>query len=76
MKVKTSITLTKVVLEMIDAAIGKSGNRSEFIEQAVEHYIRQQLKEQRERHDLDILNHYTDRLNREAKDVLSYQIEL
>jgi metal-responsive CopG/Arc/MetJ family transcriptional regulator len=76
MKVKTSITLTKVVLEMIDAAIGKSGNRSEFIERAVEHYIRQQLKEQRERQDLDILNRYTDRLNREAKDVLSYQIEL
>ncbi len=61
---------------MIDAAIGDSGNRSEFIERAIESYISQRLREQREREDLDILNRGVDRLNREAKDVLSYQIEL
>jgi len=61
---------------MIDAAIGDSGNRSEFIERAIESYISQRLREQREREDLDILNRCVDRLNREAKDVLSYQIEL
>ena len=61
---------------MIDAAIGESGNRSEFIERAIESYIRQRLREQREKEDLDILNRFADRLNREAKDVLSYQIDL
>ena len=61
---------------MIDAAIGESGNRSEFIEKAIENYIRQRLIEQREKEDLDILNRSADRLNRESKDVLSYQIEL
>lgn len=76
MKVKTSVTLSRAVLEMIERAIGDSGNRSEFIERAIEHYIKQRQREQREREDLDILDRRVDQLNREAKDVLSYQIDL
>ena len=76
MKVKTSVTLSKAVLDMIDEAIGRSGNRFEFIERAIRYYVRQRLREQREREDLDILNRCFDRLNAEAEDVLSYQIEL
>lgn len=61
---------------MIDAEIGASGNRSEFIEQAIENYIKQRLREQREREDLAILNRRADQLNRESRDVLSYQVDL
>jgi metal-responsive CopG/Arc/MetJ family transcriptional regulator len=76
MKIKTSVTLSRDVLEMIDAAIGESGNRSEFIEQAIENYIKQKLREQREGEDLEILNRCADQLNRESRDVLSYQVDL
>lgn len=76
MKVKTSVTLSRNVLEMIDAAVGKAGNRSGFIEEAIKNYIKQRLREQREREDLEILNRCADQLNRESRDVLSYQVDL
>ena len=76
MKVKTSITLSKDVLQTIDSIIQVSGNRSEFIEQAIVSYIQQRMRKQREKKDLEILNRYAQRLNNESKDVLSYQVEL
>jgi metal-responsive CopG/Arc/MetJ family transcriptional regulator len=51
-------------------------NRSSFIEQALRHYIASKEREQRNRADLEILNEHADSLNREASDVVSYQVEL
>ena len=76
MKVKTSITLSEDILQKIDSIIKESGNRSEFIEQAIRNYIQQRIREHREKQDLEILNRYASRLNKESKDVLSYQVEL
>ena len=60
---------------MIDAIIGNRG-RSAFIETAVRSYIEQQQRVIRDRNDLKILGEHAARLNKEALDVLSYQVEL
>jgi len=76
MKVKTSITLSEEVLRAIDLAVKGSANRSGFIEQAVRSYLRQNAREQRDAGDLEILNSNALKLNKEAADVLSYQVDL
>jgi metal-responsive CopG/Arc/MetJ family transcriptional regulator len=76
MKVKTSITLSGDVLAAIDRVIGKSKNRSAFIENLIRDHIEKRAKKLQEDKDLEILNKNSDRLNREAEDVLSYQVEL
>ena len=74
MKVKTSITLSGELLKIIDRQLGHSKNRSEFIERALRTFIGQITAAQRDAHDLDIINRTSDRLNREASDVLEYQV--
>jgi metal-responsive CopG/Arc/MetJ family transcriptional regulator len=76
MKVKTSITISGELLESIDKMFGKQKNRSEFIERAVWDFIKRQKQKRRDWKDLDILNRKADELNKEAEDVLSYQVEL
>ena len=75
MKIKTSITLSEGLLKEIDRYLGNSGNRSAFFEQAGRDYLTQKAHQIREAHDLDILNQHADKLNAEAEDVLSYQVE-
>ncbi len=76
MKVKTSITLSEEVFRSIDALLGKKKNRSEFIESALRNYLESRVAEERDAKDLDILNKKADRLNKEAEEVLSYQVDL
>ncbi len=76
MKVKTSITISEELLRTIDQNLGKSKNRSAFIEHALRDYLRKRTKTIRNQKDLDILNRNSKRLNREAEDVLSYQVEI
>ena len=75
MKIKTSITISPELLKSIDRMFGKQKSRSEFIEQAVWDFIDRQKQKIRDVNDLDILNKKADELNREAEDVLSYQLE-
>ena len=70
MKVKTSVTLSADLLEEIDRT---ESNRSVFLESAARHYLAQLRKAQREAADTKILEAHTERLNREALDVLEYQ---
>jgi Arc/MetJ-type ribon-helix-helix transcriptional regulator len=74
MKVKTSITLSRDLLEAIDARAGKGRSRSEFIEAALRLFLAHAAREERDARDLDILNRCAERLNREAADVLAYQV--
>ena len=74
MKVKTSITLSRDLLEVIDARAGREQSRSEFIEAALRAFLDQTRREERHARDLDILNRHAGRLNREAADVLTYQV--
>ncbi len=76
MKNKTSITLSKEVLQEIDKLITASGNRSGFIERAIWKYLDSQKKELRNKNDLKILNENANRLNKEAEDVLTFQVEI
>ena len=73
MKVKTSITISKNILEQIDNIITDSYNRSKFIEEAVVYYLKIYQKTIREINDSKIINSNYKELNREAEDVLSFQ---
>ena len=74
MKVKTSVTLAEDLLKAIDEQSGPHKSRSEFIEKAVRTYISQAIRDRKNARDLDIINRRADRLNREANDVLTYQV--
>jgi metal-responsive CopG/Arc/MetJ family transcriptional regulator len=76
MKVKTSITLSEDILKAIDEYTGEHKNRSEFIEDAVRAFITQLIRRQQDARDLEIINQRADHLNREAADVLTYQVDL
>ena len=75
MKVKTSITLSEDILEAMDEVL-EGKNRSAFIEAALRVYLRLLKKRERDTRDLEILNKQSERLNQEAEDVLSYQVDL
>jgi metal-responsive CopG/Arc/MetJ family transcriptional regulator len=75
MKVKTSITLSEDVIEAVDNLTGESNNRSEFIETALRCYIAQKKRDEQNSSDLEIINRRHARLNREAKEVLTFQGE-
>ena len=73
MKVKTSITISKNILEQIDNKITDSYNRSKFIEEAVVYYLKIYQKTIREINDSKIINSNYKELNKKAEDVLSFQ---
>ena len=76
MKTKMSITLSEDLLKEMDQFLGKSGNRSAFVEEAVREFLVRKAHQMREAKDLEILNRRSKKLNKEAEDVLSYQIGL
>jgi metal-responsive CopG/Arc/MetJ family transcriptional regulator len=77
MKVKTSITLSEELLEVIDQrAKQHKKNRSDFIEAAVWAFIGRLIRDEQNAHDLEIINRRADYLNHEAAEVLAYQIPL
>lgn len=76
MKRKTSITLSNILLDELDKIVGAGGgNRSRLIEEAIEAFLKERERTEREKRDLEILDREADQLNREAEDVLLYQVE-
>lgn len=76
MKVKTSITLSDELIKVIDHYGQDYKNRSEFIEAAIWAFIKQIVRDQQNARDIEIINRNADRLNAEALDVLTYQVQL
>ena len=76
MKVKTSITVEKDLLEAVDEMAGTNKNRSEVIEAAIQAYIVERTMNAGNARDLDLINESADILNQEALDVLDYQVTL
>ncbi len=76
MKVKTSMTLSEQVLQLIDKHSQDFRSRSEFMEQAARSLLASLARTEAERRDLEIINRNADRLNAEAEDVLAYQVPL
>ena len=74
MKIKTSITLSEDLVKEMDKLLGRSGNRSALVEQALRGYLIAKMQQIREAKDLEILNRRAHKLNKEAQDVLSYQM--
>ena len=70
MRVKTSITLPKELLDRLDQ-LGK--NRSALLERAARAYLAQLERQAREQKDVKIIERIVERLNREAMDALEYQ---
>jgi metal-responsive CopG/Arc/MetJ family transcriptional regulator len=73
MKVKTSITLSEELLEIVDELSRNYKNRSEFIEIALHKFITELIRDEQNTRDIEIINRHADELNAEADDVLSYQ---
>jgi metal-responsive CopG/Arc/MetJ family transcriptional regulator len=69
-RVKTSVTLPADLLATIDRV---DTNRSAFMERASRAYLARLEKAKREARDIEIINRNAERLNAEARDVLSYQ---
>ena len=76
MKTKTSITLSKDILALINEYLPGDKNRSAFIELAVRTYLEIMKRKKRDQHDLTTINRLSEKLNKEATDVLKYQTEL
>lgn len=76
MKVKTSITLSREILDLIDKYAEGEYSRSAFIELAVRTYLDLFERNRRDQNDLEIINRHSEKINREALDVLQYQTEL
>jgi metal-responsive CopG/Arc/MetJ family transcriptional regulator len=73
MKEKTSITLSRDVLERIDRLAGSKYSRSAVIEKAVRSYLKERERAFIYAQDLEILNRAADRLQAEAEETLEYQ---
>ena len=76
MKVKTSVTLSKDIISLIDEHAEGENNRSAFIELAVRTYLEILQRKKRDQDDLSTINRLSAKLNKEAEDVLSYQVEM
>jgi metal-responsive CopG/Arc/MetJ family transcriptional regulator len=76
MKVKTSITLSREVLQAVARVTPKGGSRSETIERLLQDAFTRRARRERDLRDLEVINENFERLNEEAEDVLAYQAEL
>jgi len=75
MKVKTSITLSEELLKAVDKRTRQQKRtRSDLIEAAVKAFMQQLARQEQNARDLDIINRHADSLNKEAADVLEYQV--
>lgn len=73
MKEKTSITLSRDVLQAIDRVAGSKHSRSAVIERVLRRFLRERARAETQARDLERINRAADGLNAEAADVLDYQ---
>ena len=76
MRVKTSVTLAEDLVQEMDKLADRYGNRSALVEQAVRNFLAAERQRARDAKDLEILNRKAAKLNKEAQEVLAYQVEL
>ena len=69
-KVKTSVSLSRAVVEALDAAAPDKGQRSALVERAVVAYLEQCRRKARDERDREIIDRNADALNRDAKEWL------
>jgi len=76
MKSKTSITLSKDLVDAIDRLTPEGGSRSETIEQLLRESFEIRKRRVRDHRDLEAINRHAEQLNEEAEDVLTYQADV
>ena len=76
MKVKTSVTLSRELVEQLDRMLGAGESRSAILEQALRAFLANHTRRERDARDREILDSRADELNEEALDVLGYQAEM
>jgi Arc/MetJ-type ribon-helix-helix transcriptional regulator len=76
MKVKTSVTLSQEILSFLKREARKGESRSEVIERLLREAATNNHRQARELRDLELINKHVEKLNKEAEDVLEYQVEL
>jgi metal-responsive CopG/Arc/MetJ family transcriptional regulator len=75
MRTRVSVTLPQELLGAVDrCAKQEKKTRSNLIEVAVRAFIEQQTRTEQDARDLEIINRHADSLNKEAAEVLEYQV--
>jgi metal-responsive CopG/Arc/MetJ family transcriptional regulator len=75
MKVKISVTLSEALLAEVDKLAIAPCTRSAIIEEAVQAYLANKARRERDERELHLLNAHADEFNAEMADILSYQVE-
>lgn len=75
MKLKTSVTLAQDVLAAIEAVTREGESRSQAIERLLREIFAARERAAIDERDRDLINMHADELNKEAADVLGYQVE-
>lgn len=73
MKIKISVTLSASLLSQVDQLVIAPCTRSAIIEEAVQQYLANKARRERDARELQILNAHADEFNAEMADILSYQ---
>jgi len=76
MKTKTSVSLSDDLLKLIDGVVEGANRRSAFIEEAAKAYLEVLKRHKRDHKDLQTINRLSEKLNREAQEVLSFQKDI
>ncbi|MFW9929426.1 MAG: hypothetical protein ACFFD1_08550 [Candidatus Thorarchaeota archaeon] len=76
MKIKTSLTLSEELLSAIDQKSTSHKSRSDFVENALWAYLKYLIRQEKNKIDLQIINDNSKSLNKEAQEVLDYQVSV
>ena len=74
-KTKISVTLSEALLLEVDTLVIAPYTRSAIIEEAVQQYLANKARRERDERELHILNAHADEFNAEMADILSYQVQ-
>lgn len=78
MKIETTISLEPELLHELSRLLGVNGQRSlsELIAELLRSALEKEKQPAYDLHELELINLNADRLNREAEETLTYQVEL
>jgi len=78
MKIETTISLEPELLHELSRLLGVNGQRSlsELIAELLRNALHKERQPAYDLHELELINLNADRLNQEAEDTLTYQVEL
>ena len=78
MKIETTISLAPELLQELNRVLSANGHSSlsELIEDLLRGFLAKENRSAYNLDELELINRNADRLNQEAEDVLTYQVEL